>query len=78
MHTMLPDQTEGEKKAFLGGSKKRIHIVRYPQEHLVVIMEEKISPFVKFEVILHLLTGKLCKAWSSMINLWIDSSTYQK
>ena len=85
MHTMLPDQTEGEKKGFLGGSKKGSHIVRYPQEHLVVIIEEKISPFVKFEVILHLLcfllhllTGKPCKAWSSMINLWIDSSTYQK
>ena len=30
MHTMLLDQTEGERKAFLGGSKKGSHIVLLP------------------------------------------------
>ena len=30
MHTMLVDQTEGERKAFLGGSKKGSDIVRLP------------------------------------------------
>ena len=28
VHTMLLDQTEGERKTFLGGSKKGSHIVR--------------------------------------------------
>ena len=28
MHTMFLDQTEGERNAFLGGSKKGSHIVR--------------------------------------------------
>ena len=30
MSTMLLDQTEGERRAFFGGSKKRIRIVRLP------------------------------------------------
>ena len=52
---------------------------------LVVIRDEKSSTFVKFEIILLLLRGLLdhltnkhCRAWSSMINLWIDFKTYQK
>ena len=56
----------------------------YHQEHLVVIKDEKVRPFVKFEVILPLLcclldplTNKHCSAWSS-ITLWIDSTTCQK
>ena len=57
----------------------------YPQEHLVVIKEEKFCPFVKFEIILPLLcclikplTNKHCRARSSVISLWIDSRTCQK
>ena len=57
----------------------------YLQEHLVVIKEEKACPFVKLEIILLLLccsleplTNRRCRAWSSMINLWIDSRTCQK
>ena len=57
----------------------------YPQEHLVVIRDEKVSPFVKFEIILPLLcflldplTNKHCRTWSSMINLWIGSKNCQK
>ena len=58
----------------------------YRQEHLVVIRDEKISPFVKPEIILLLLwlllldtlTNKHCRTWSSMINLWIDSRNCQK
>ena len=83
MQTMLLGQTEGEGKAFLGGSKKGGQIVGYPHNHLVVIRKEKISPFVKFEIILnllcfilHLLTNKLSRTWSSKITLWIDSRTY--
>ena len=30
MHTRLLDQTEDERKVFLGGSKKGSHIVRLP------------------------------------------------
>ena len=29
-YTMLLEQTEGERKAFLGGSKKGSHVVRLP------------------------------------------------
>ena len=57
----------------------------YPQEYLVVIKDEKVSPFVRLETILPLLwflldslTNKHSRAWSSMINLWIDFRTYQK
>ena len=79
------NKLKGKGRPFLEGPKKGATLWDYPQEHMVVIREEKISPFVKFEVILHLLcfllhlpTGKLYKAWSSMINLWIDSRTYQR
>ena len=56
--------------------------MRLPQEHLVVIRCKKVSPFVKFEIVLprlcclldHL-TNKYCRACISMINLWIDFST---
>ena len=68
-----------------GGFKKGATLWDYPQEHVIIIREEKISPFGKFEIILHLLcvllhllTDSLCRTWSSMINLWIDSRTYQK
>ena len=57
----------------------------YPQEYLVVIRDEKVSPFVKFEKFLPLLcflldslTNKHCWAWSFIINLWIDFGTYKK
>ena len=77
MYSLL-GQTEGESKAFFGGCKKRGHIVRYPQEHLVVMRDEKVSPFVKFEIIQPLLcflsdplTNKHCRIWSPIINLCI-------
>ena len=57
----------------------------YPQEYLVVIRDEKVSPFVKFEkfvpllcFLLDSLTNKHCSAWSFIINLWIDFRTYKK
>ena len=57
----------------------------YLQEHLVVVRDEKVSPFVQFEIILpilcfllDLLTSKHCRTWSSIINLWIDSRNCQK
>ena len=79
-------QTEREKKEFFGGCKKEGSRLRgYLQEYLIVIKDEKVSPFVIFEIILPLLcclldplTNKDCKTWSSMINLRIDSRTYQK
>ena len=81
----LLGQTQDEMEAFFGGYKKEGHIVRLFPEDLAVIREEKVSPFVKFEIILPLLcfildplTNKHCRTWSSMINLWIDSRTYQK
>ena len=51
----------------------------YPQEHLVVIGDENVGTFEKFEIILpllccllDLLTYKYCRAWSSMTNFWIE------
>ena len=49
----------------------------------MVIRDEKSSPFVKLEIILpllcfllYLLINKHCRAWSFMINLWIDFTTF--
>ena len=75
----------GEEGLF--GRRKKVGgtLWDYRQEHLVVIRDEKISPFVKPEIILLLLwllldtlTNKDCRTWSSMINLWIDSRNCQK
>ena len=70
------EQTEGEKKAFFRGSRKGSHVEGLPPKAHGCEKREKISPFMKFEVIrhlfsffLHLLTDKLCKAW---INLRYD------
>ena len=53
--------------------------------HLTDVRDEKVSHFVKFEIILPLLcflldplTNKHCMTWCSMVNLWIDSGTCQK
>ena len=84
VYTFL-DQTEEEGKTFLGGARSWAALWDYPQEHLVFIRGEKVCPLVKFEIIIPLLCGllnavtnKRCRAWSSMINLWIDSRTCQK
>ena len=81
----LLGQTEGERKTFFKGCKKGGTFWDYSQEHLVVIRDEKVSPFVKFETILPFLyflldplTNKHCRTWSSMINFWINSRTSQK
>ena len=57
----------------------------FPQEHLVVIKDEKVCLFVKLEVILPLLcwlldslTNKHCRAWNSMKYWWIDFRTCHK
>ena len=72
-------------RPFLEGPRSGATLWDYTQEHLVVMRDEKVSPFVKFEIILPLLcflsdpfTNKHCRTWSSIINLWIDSRTYQK
>ena len=50
------------------------------QEHFVVNWDDKVSPFIRFEITLPLLcflldhvTNKHWRIWNSMINLWIDS-----
>ena len=75
----------GKKGLFWKGARRGTTLWDYPQEHLIVIRYEKVSPFVKFEIILPILcflldplTNKHCRTWSSMINLWIDSRTCQK
>ena len=75
----------GKKSPFWKGAKKGTTLWDYSQEHLVVIRDEKVFPFLKLEIILpllcfllDLLTNKYCRTWISMINLWKDSRTYQK
>ena len=75
----------GKGRPFSKGARRGTTLWDYPQEHPVVIRDEKVSSFVKFEIILSLfcslldpLTNEHCKTWSSLINLWIDSKTYQK
>ena len=75
----------GEEGLFWRVQEARSTLWYYSQEHFVVIRDEKVSSFVKFEIILPLLcilldplTNKHCRTWSPMINLWIDSRTYEK
>ena len=79
-------QTEKERKTFFwkGAIMKRRRTT-LKDYNLLDIRHEKVSPFVKFEIILPLLcflldplTNRHCRAWSSMINLWRDSRTCQK
>ena len=51
---------------------------------MVVIKDEKVCLFVEFEIILPFLcclldplTNKFCRAWSLMINLWIDFRAFR-
>ena len=44
----LLDQTEGNRKAFLGGYKNGAASWDHNQENLVVIRDKKFSQFVKF------------------------------
>ena len=52
----LLGQTEGERKAFLKGARRGATLWDYHEEHLEVIRDEKVSPFVKFEIILPFLS----------------------
>ena len=81
-YVLFMEKLKRRGRPFLEGAGKRVALWDYSQEHLVVIRYEKVSPFVKFEIILLLLcclldplTNKYCRTWSSMINLRIDSST---
>ena len=76
---------KGRGKPFLKGTRREATLWDYPQEQLVVIRNEKVSPFVIFEIILPLLsfllgplTNKCFGTWRSMINLWIDSRKCEK
>ena len=77
---------KGRERSFLEGARRGPYCHITPKStYLVVIRDEKVSSFAKFKIILHLLcfllgplTNKHCRTWSSMINLWIDSRTYQK
>ena len=46
---------KGRGSPFFEGPRRRATLWDYPQEHLVVRRDEKVSPFVKFEKILPLL-----------------------
>ena len=70
---------KGRGRPFLRGVRRVTALLEYTLEYLVLIRDEKVNPFVKFEIIVTLLcflldflTKKHCRPWSSMINLWID------
>ena len=75
---------KGRGRPFLKGARKGTALWDYPQEN---ICDKTLKSLfcVKFEIILPLLyflldplTNKHYRTWSSMINLWIYSSTCQK
>ena len=83
-YILLP-KLKGKERPFLEECKKWGHIARLSLRAFGSYKRWKVSPFVKFEIILpllcfllDLLTNKHCRTWSSMINLWIDSRTCQK
>ena len=68
-----------------GRPKRGAALWDYLQEHVVVMKDEKVCPFMKFDIILPLfccllypLINKHCRTWSSLINLWIYSRNCQK
>ena len=70
-HVLLLSKMKGRGRSFFGRCKKGFHIVRLPQEHLVIIRNEK-SLFARLEIILHVLCFLLdpfaknhCRTWSS-------------
>ena len=84
---------KGKERHFLEESKKGYLLWDYTQENMVDIRDEKVSPFVKFEIILpppppspappfaflwDPLRNKHCRKWNFIINFRIDSRTYQK
>ena len=63
---------KGRGRPFLEGPRRGTTSWDDPQEHLIAIRDEKVSPFVKFEIILALLCFLLdplinrhCRTWSS-------------
>ena len=78
-------QTEGERKTFLEKAQEGEPHCQIIPKSTWLSWDKKVCPFVKFEIILPLLcfwldplTNKHYRTWSSMINLRIDSRTYQK
>ena len=46
---------KGKERPFLEGARRGTTLLDCPQEHLVVIRDAKVSPFVKFEIMSPLL-----------------------
>ena len=46
---------KGKEKPFLQDATRGTTLQDYPQQHVADIRDEKVSPFVKFEIILPLL-----------------------
>ena len=77
---------KGKERLSLEGCKKGHHIAwDYSNKHFVDIRDKKSPSF--YEIwnnptpplfLLDFLTNKHCRAWRSIMNLWIDSRTYQK
>ena len=78
---LLSIECPGRERSFLEDARSGTILWYYSQEYLVVIRDEKVFPFLRFEIILPLLCFLLdahCRSWSSMINLLIVSRICQK
>ena len=74
---------KGKGNPFLKGARRRATLLDQPQEHLIVIRNEKVSLFLKSEIVLPLLcflldplTNQHCRIWGAMIKFWIDSFSF--
>ena len=54
-YVLFLTKLKGRGRPFLKHARRRATLWDYPQEQLLVIRDEKVSPFVKFEIILPLL-----------------------
>ena len=74
----------GEEGLFLKGAERGVTLWHYPQEHLVVIRDEKVSFCEIWDnsipplFLVEPLTIKHCRTWSKLnminLNLWIQSA----
>ena len=83
-YILFLSKLKGKERPFWKGAIMERRGTTLQDYNLVDIRHEKVSSFVKFEIILSLLcflqdplTNKHCRNWSSIRNLWIDSRTCQ-
>ena len=82
-YILILAKLKGRGRPFLKGAKREATLWHYPQEHLVVIRDEKVSFCEIWDnptpslFLVEPLTSKHCRTWIKLdminLNLWIDS-----